>query len=207
MHDLGLFVASGLLLNVTPGADTFYIIGRATSQGWRAGAAAALGIGTGCLVHIVGALVGLSSIIATSASAFGALKLAGAGYLIYLGGTLLRAAGIAHTPLRPLERAPLQRVFVHGFLTNVLNPKVALFFLAFLPQFIDTNAASPTFAALTLGLVFNINGTLWNLFLAWAAAHAVGAGVLNARTRTWLTRVVGSVLVGLGVRLALQEGR
>ncbi len=204
IQNLGLFVASGLLLNITPGTDTLYIIGRATGQGWRAGATAALGIGAGCLLHIVGALVGLSSIIATSASAFRALKVVGAGYLIYLGVTLLREGSSAHTSLRPLERAPLQRVFVQGFLTNILNPKVALFFLAFLPQFIDTNAASPAFAALLLGLVFNVNGTLWNLFVAWAAAHAVGAGVLDARARTWFSRGVGSVLVGLGIRLALQ---
>ena len=136
IHNLGLFVLSGLLLNVTPGADTLYIVARGTTQGARAGAVAAMGIGTGCIVHTLAAALGLSAILATSATAFALVKWIGAAYLVYLGFALLAAGPTAGTGT-PLQRASLGRVFVQGFVTNVLNPKVALFFLAFLPQFID----------------------------------------------------------------------
>src|SRR5512143_3874350 len=130
IHDLGLFVLSGLLLNVTPGADTLYIVARGTTQGTRAGAVAALGIGAGCIVHTLAAAVGLSAILATSATAFTIVKWIGAAYLVYLGAALLASRPAAAAPAA-LPRASLPRVFAQGFLTNVLNPKVALFFLAF----------------------------------------------------------------------------
>jgi len=204
-HDSALFVLSGLLLNVTPGPDTLYIVGRSTTQGWRAGAVAALGIGAGIFVHIVAAAAGLSALLAASASAFMVVKLAGAAYLVYVGVSLLRspipsaAGALAPAP------ASLTKVFVQGFLTNVLNPKVALFFLAFLPQFVDPAAPSKAAAFLFLGAVFNLNGTLWNLFVAWSSA-GVGRGLMrNARFSIWFNRCVGALLVVLGVRLALSR--
>src|SRR5437773_1988961 len=167
--DLALFVVAGLLLNITPGPDTFYILGRSASQGWRGGMVAAFGIGAGLFVHTFAAAVGLSALLAASASAFTFVKWIGAAYLVYVGISLIqtRATG----PVPKLDAARLRTVFVQGFLTNVLNPKVALFFVAFLPQFVDPAAENKPLALLFLGVVFIVNGTLWNLFVARAASR------------------------------------
>jgi len=205
-HDLLLFIASGLLLNATPGPDTLYIVGRSSTQGWRAGATAALGIGTGTLVHILAAALGLSAILAASAAAFTAVKIAGAAYLVYVGISLLRSptrrpeAAAITTPA-----ASLRTVFVQGFLTNVLNPKVALFFLAFLPQFVSPDAASKPLAFLFLGAVFIFNGTLWCLVLVWSASAISGRLRGRASTGLALKRATGVVFIGLGVRLAVSK--
>jgi threonine/homoserine/homoserine lactone efflux protein len=204
-HDLALFVLAGLLLNVTPGPDVLYIVGRSSVQGLRAGVAATLGIGGGCFVHIAAAALGLSAVLAASATAFTMLKLVGAAYLVYVGLSMLRSP-------RPLAASPaiaaspaagFREIFVQGFLTNALNPKVALFFLAFLPQFIDPQAANKPLAFLFLGAIFNVNGTLWNLFVAWSAAR-MGAA-LRGRAAAWLQRCIGGFFVVLGVKLALAE--
>ena len=200
-QDLAVFVVAGLLLNITPGPDTLYIVGRSSTQGLRAGVAAALGVGAGILVHITAAAVGVSALFAASATAFTVLKLAGAAYLVYVGISLMRTP-VGKVPA--LESGGLRTVFVQGFWTNVLNPKVALFFLAFLPQFVDPAASRKTLALLFLGLVFNFNGTLWNLFVAWSAAH-VGPVLLRGRAAAWFSRAVGTLFVLLGVRLALSR--
>ena len=176
-HDLWLFVLSGFLLNITPGPDTLYIVGRGSTQGWRAGAFAALGIGAGTLVHISAAALGLSAILAASATAFVAVKFIGAAYLLYLGISLIRSAGVSQSsPGAALVRpASILSIFVQGFLTNVLNPKVALFFLAFLPQFVGSEASSKPLAFLLLGAIFDVNGTIWNL-----ATHAADPDFLLA---------------------------
>src|SRR5687768_5906692 len=140
IHDFTLFVMAGLLLNITPGPDLLYVIGRSTTQGASAGAAAALGIGAGCFVHIAAAAFGLSAILAASATAFAIVRLIGALYLVYVGLSLLRSLKSkpqAQSPDENIPIASLRSVFTQGFLTNALNPKVALFFLAFVPQFID----------------------------------------------------------------------
>jgi threonine/homoserine/homoserine lactone efflux protein len=164
-HDLALFIVSGLLLNLTPGPDTLYIVGRSTTQGWRAAAVAALGIGAGIFVHIGAAAVGLSALLAASASAFTLVKLAGAAYLVYIGISLLRSPIAPEAMSKNLAPMSPGTVFVQGFFTNVLNPKVALFFIAFLPQFVEPDAPGKAAALLFLGAVFNLNGTLWNLFV------------------------------------------
>ena len=207
-HDLLLFVVSGLLLNVTPGPDTLYIVGRSSTQGLRAGATAALGIGAGTLVHISAAALGLSALLATSATAFGVVKLVGAVYLVYVGVSLMRSPRGA-----PSEAAaapgfvpvPLRTVFVQGFLTNVLNPKVALFFLAFLPQFVLPDAPDKPLAFLLLGVIFDVNGTLWNLFVAWSTARISGGLRQNDTVAKWFSRGVGGLFVYLGIRLALDK--
>src|SRR4051812_41667786 len=138
IHDFWLFILSGLLLNVAPGPDTAYIVGRSVQIGWRAGAAAALGVSTGCLVHVFGAAIGLSALLAASSVAFTAVKWAGAAYLCFLGIKMLlsRPHGPADDAAAASVAIPLRQVFWQGALTNALNPKVALFFLAFLPQFV-----------------------------------------------------------------------
>ncbi|MGB6310061.1 MAG: LysE family translocator [Steroidobacteraceae bacterium] len=209
IHDLWLFVLSGLLLNITPGPDTLYIVGRSSSQGWRAGAVAALGIGSGALVHICAAALGLSAILAASAAAFTAVKIVGAAYLVYVGVSLIRSKSAPPaSPAAPGRRTALQRgIFIQGFLTNVLNPKVALFFLAFLPQFVLPDAPSKPVAFLLLGALFDFNGTLWNLFVAWSTARLSSRLAAGERLKKWFNRCVGGILVLVGIRLALSYDR
>jgi threonine/homoserine/homoserine lactone efflux protein len=204
VHDFALFVASGILLNLTPGADTLYIVTRATTLGRKAGAVAALGIAAGCCVHIVAAGLGLSALLATSAVAFTAVKLAGAAYLIYMGVMLWRTGPRSRKPAAaPLPATALSRIFVQGALTNILNPKVALFFLAFLPQFVDPEGAHRLAAFLLLGTVFNTTGLMWNLFVAWSCA-GIGRRFNGLPVRMHaLHRIAGAVFVALGVKLAL----
>jgi threonine/homoserine/homoserine lactone efflux protein len=208
-HDLWLFVLSGLLLNVTPGPDTLYIVGRSSAQGWRAGAVAALGIGTGALVHICAAALGLSALLAASAAAFTVVKIIGAAYLIYVGISLIRSRVSSDaTPAAPdSRRASMRGIFLQGFLTNVLNPKVALFFLAFLPQFVASDAASKPLAFLFLGAIFDFNGTIWNLLVAWSTARLTSRLGASRVFKKWFNRCVGSIFVFIGLRLALAHER
>lgn len=177
IHDLALFIVSGLLLNMMPGPDSLLIMLRSGSQGWRAGSVAALGIGTGTMVHVLAAALGLSALLSTSAELFTVIKLMGALYLVYLGlsmfwqGAKMPSATNAAVPLPVLSYG---RIFRQGLLTNVLNPKVALFFLAFVPQFIAPDAPQKALAFILLGCIFNLNGmsgaTCWPSRLPMRAA-------------------------------------
>lgn len=201
IHHYGLFVLAAIVLVLTPGQDTLYILGRSLSGGLRAGVASALGITAGSVVHTLAAAAGLSLLLRAFPPAFMAVKLCGAGYLIYLGALLLaRNAAQDLTVPSPPSGAP--RAFVQGALTNLLNPKVALFFLAFLPQFIDPQGASKSAAFLTLGATFVSMGGIWCLVLACAAARLRTFLVRNAVLRTRIDRGVGAVFMLLGARLA-----
>ena len=206
IQDIALFVVAGLLLNITPGPDTAYIVGRSVQLGWRGGAAAALGIGAGCLVHIFAAAVGLSALLAASSTAFVAVKYAGAAYLCYVGVRMLFVRGEINDATPQAEITTTRAVFWQGALTNALNPKVALFFLAFLPQFVDADSSNKPLAFLLLGLLFDINGTIWNLGVAAFAAR-VGRAVRSSAVSAWINRTLGGLFVYLGVRLALFEMR
>jgi threonine/homoserine/homoserine lactone efflux protein len=208
INELWLFILSGLLLNVTPGPDTAYIIGRSIQLGWRGGAAAALGISCGCLVHVFGAAIGLSALLMTSAAAFAVLKLAGAAYLLFTGVQMLlsRPRPVADVTMQE-DAIPLRRVFWQGALTNALNPKVALFFLAFLPQFVAADSPHKTAAFLTLGLIFIFNGTLWCLAVAAFAARAASRIRHSEGVMLWINRVLGGMFVYLGIRVAMLQTR
>jgi threonine/homoserine/homoserine lactone efflux protein len=201
-----LVIAAGLLLNITPGADLALIGARSAAQGFRSGAAAALGVGAGCFVHVAAAALGLSALIAGSATAFTVLRWAGAAYLVWLGIGLLRSSGAAAAEATPLPAVNAWRSFVQGFLTNALNPKVALFFLAFLPQFIDVNASHKGWAFVALGTVFAFNGTIVNVAFAALVARVRRAFSGPGSIGRWVSRGVGALFVALGVRLALFEG-
>jgi threonine/homoserine/homoserine lactone efflux protein len=210
IHHLPLFIASGLLLNMTPGQDTLYIVGRSVSQGRRAGVLSVLGISAGCLVHTLAAAFGLSAVLATSASAFFVVKMVGAAYLIYLGGRMLlerSPAPPADPTVAPVRGGPTSSwaIFRAGMLTNILNPKVALFFLAFLPQFVDPAATAKVAAFLLLGLIFIFNGTLWCLLVVWFASNVSRRLRGNGRIGAWLKRATGALFVGLGIKLAVSE--
>lgn len=202
------FIAAGLLLNLTPGPDVFYIVNHALRSGVRAGLVAALGITAGCCVHIAAAAIGVSALVAASATAFTVLKWVGAAYLVYVGASMLLSRGkpaslpaAAATPVS----ASLRSVFSRGFLTNALNPKVALFFLAFVPQFIPHDAPHPSLSFLLLGLLFNFNGMWVNFGWAWAAAWMARRVGLVARGVRWLERAAGAIFIGFGVQLALAD--
>jgi threonine/homoserine/homoserine lactone efflux protein len=203
IHDFGLFLCAGILLNLTPGPDTVYILGRSIAHGPRVGVASALGICVGSIFHTSAAAFGLSAFLATWAWAFSAVKLAGAAYLVFLGvRTLLQREHVLHAPAE-FERNNPAAAFRQGILTNVLNPKVALFFLAFLPQFIDSAAPSKMAAFLILGFTFVTTGTIWCLVLAWFAAALSARLRGNATFAAMLNRAVGSLFIFLGLRLAV----
>ncbi len=209
IHDFWLFLAAGFLLNVTPGPDTAYVVGRSVQLGWRGGVAAALGIGIGCLVHILAAAIGLSALLAASSAAFALIKLIGAVYLCYIGIRMLLTRadkGAAPEAAAPAANS-LRQVFWQGALTNALNPKVALFFLAFLPQFVDAASPSKAMAFLVLGLLFDVTGTAWNLGVAVVAARAASRVKQSRQVMVWINRALGSLFIYLGVRVAMLQQR
>lgn len=201
IHDFGLFLITGILLNLTPGPDTAYILGRSIAQGREAGIASALGISVGSIFHTFAAALGLSAILATSAIAFGVIKLIGGVYLIFLGiKMILERRGKLSLPSN-FRRRTVAAAFRQGILTNILNPKVALFFLAFLPQFIQPDSNIKIAAFVVLGLTFVTTGTIWCLVLASFAARFSERLRGNETITQWLNRFAGGLFVVLGVRL------
>ncbi|MFM2050283.1 MAG: hypothetical protein RL682_774 [Pseudomonadota bacterium] len=225
LDQLLLFIAAGLLLNLTPGPDVLYVVTHALRLGVRAGIVAALGITAGCFVHIVAAALGVSALMAASATAFMVLKWAGALYLVYVGlrmllsakqnATFLVAADARSTGAKTANSAV--NMFAKGFATNALNPKVALFFLAFLPQFIAPTVANKPLAFFLLGLLFTFNGMWVNI--GWAVAAdwllqrttAQRAGTETRATSErgglflWLDRIAGTLFIAFGLKLALTD--
>ena len=204
LHQLLIFVAAGIALNLTPGPDMMYTIARSVGQGRTAGLVSALGIGTGSIVHIVAATFGISALFAYSATAYLILKYAGAAYLVYRGiRTLLSGKRVQFE--RDHRVVPLKNIYWQGVVTNVLNPKVALFFLSFLPQFVDPNAGSVSMQTLVLGVIFDVNGTLILMLIALLAG--VAGQWLASKTVfwKWQRRFTGTVLVALGAKLALPD--
>jgi threonine/homoserine/homoserine lactone efflux protein len=209
IQELWLFIISGLLLNITPGPDTAYIVGRSVQLGWRGGVAAALGIGAGCLVHVFGAAVGLSALLAASSGAFTVLKWAGAAYLCLIGVRMLLSRPQAPSLRTIAESGAVspRQVFLQGALTNALNPKVALFFLAFLPQFVASDSPHRAAAFVLLGLIFIFNGTLWCIGVAAFSAMAARRVRQSGPAMLWINRALGGLFVYLGVRVAMLQGR
>jgi RhtB (resistance to homoserine/threonine) family protein len=210
--NLPLFMLAVFLLNVTPGPDTAYIVGRSVSQGRMAGLMSALGVSAGCCVHVLAVAFGLTALLAASTVAFTVIKVVGAAYLIYLGGRMLLApperddtSVEAETPEQTAAAKrprPLKALFMQGFLTNVLNPKVVLFFLSFFPQFVDPHASHKAAAFVALGVVFIAMSTVWNSMVAWVAASVTRSVAGKPGIKRWLDRVVGTAFIGLGARLA-----
>ena len=212
IHDLPLFIFAGLLLNITPGPDLLYIAGRTAGQGFRGGVAAVMGINAGCLVHTFAAAIGLSALLAASAEAFFILKLVGAAYLIYVGFSLLLEKMVAAPSIEisgAMPSMPARRVFWQGFLTNVLNPKVALFFLAFLPQFISAGSGDKSAAFILLGVIFIFNSLFVTVGFAALIAQmhhqARARAIASSRLVLWLNRCCGALFIAIGVKLALTE--
>jgi threonine/homoserine/homoserine lactone efflux protein len=205
-----VFIAAGWLLNLTPGPDVLYIVSSALKSGVRAGMVAALGIVSGCFVHVFAAALGVGALLATSATAFTVLKWAGAAYLMWMGVKLLLAKG-GGSPIVPagvsaeVAAVDLWRVYRQGFLTNVLNPKVALFFLAFVPQFIAPGTEDKVTVFLLLGLLFNLNSLPINFGYAWLAGWASRRVGAVQRAMHWMDRAAGVMFIGFGLRLAMSD--
>jgi threonine/homoserine/homoserine lactone efflux protein len=203
LSDFLIFALASLLLNLTPGNDMLYIISRSTGQGMKAGIVSAFGIMAGSLVHISAAVIGLSALLAQSAVAFNLVKLIGAVYLIYLGLHALLSRKRSSFEKRDLKDQTYRKIFLQGALTNILNPKVALFFLAFLPQFINMQAPDKNEMILFLGIYFSVSGTIVNL----------GVAILFGKLAKFLSRspgfikiqekITGIILLALGIRVAL----
>jgi threonine/homoserine/homoserine lactone efflux protein len=204
-----MFIAAGWLLNLTPGPDVLFIATRALKHGVRAGLVAALGIVSGCFVHVFSAALGVGALLATSSTAFTVLKWLGAGYLAWMGLRLLLAKGARSSLPRGAELSPepadLWRVYRQGFLTNVLNPKVALFFLAFVPQFIAPGSNDKVTAFLLLGLLFALNSLPINFGYAWLAGWAACRVGAVQHAMRWMDRAAGLVFVGFGLSLAMSD--
>ena len=211
-QQLLVFIAAGWLLNLTPGPDVLYIVTHALRSGARAGLVAGLGITAGCFVHVFAAAVGVGALLAASATAFTVLKWVGAAYLLWMGVRMLfsRAGGgngaaMAAAQSAPPAAASLRSVFLGGFWTNVLNPKVALFFLAFVPQFIAPDTDNKALAFVLLGVLFNVNAIPVNAGWALAASWMARRATVIQRGLHWLDRVAGAMFIGFGLKLALTD--
>ncbi len=204
----GVFCLAVMLLNVTPGPDTAFIVGQSVAHGRRMGLMSVLGISAGCVVHTAALALGLSALIAASAGAFIVVKVVGAIYLAYLGGRMIvasfaRRSATAAAPVASV--ASPRRAFTQGFATNVLNPKVVLFFLSFFPQFVATTSDRKALAFVALGVVLIVMSTIWNGLVAWLAAGVTRRMRGVPRLRAWLDRSIGAAFIALGARLAFAE--
>ena len=217
-HQLLVFIAAGWLLNLTPGPDVLYIISNAMRRGTWACVVASLGIALGCLVHVAAAAVGVGALLATSAMAFTVLKVVGAAYLLWMGVRMLLSRAPAHPDVSGNDSGAalvavqggaaavsLARVFIGGFWTNVLNPKVVVFFLAFVPQFIAPGTENKALAFVLLGVLFSVNAIPVNA--GWALAESWMARRVGAvqRGMHWLDRVAGAMFIGFGLKLAFSD--
>jgi RhtB (resistance to homoserine/threonine) family protein len=206
LHDLGLFVGAVLLLNLTPGPDTAYIVARSVAQGRAAGVWSALGIATGCCVHALLAAFGLTALVAASPLAFSIVQYLGAAYLIWLGLRLLfKRVEVAAAPREAAPRGPRssRQLFGQGLLTNLLNPKVVIFFLSFFPQFVHADSDARASAFLVLGAIFVAMSTVYTCSLAWIAGTVTQRLRSNAGVQRWLERGTGAAFVAIGCKLAL----
>jgi threonine/homoserine/homoserine lactone efflux protein len=214
---LGFFCVAVLLLNLTPGPDTAFIVGQSVAHGRRAGLMSVLGISAGCVVHTIAIALGLSALLAASTSAFLVVKLVGAAYLVYLGARMIvatlrhgrlvphEAPSASHGPGPILKRHSGRRTFMQGFLTNVTNPKVVLFFLSLFPQFVSAESAHKGLAFAVLGAVLIVISTFYNGAVAWIAGSITKRMKSAPRVQAWLERSVGAMFIALGARIALTD--
>ncbi len=197
-----VFVLSGILLNITPGQDTMYILGRSVAQGRKAGILSVLGICTGTLIHAAAAAFGLSAVLKASALGFRAMKYAGAAYLVYLGVRMFVGGSSSGDMTENAEDSSARAIYFQGMFTDLLNPNVILFFLAFLPQFVDPGHENGVLPFLFLGCTFVTTGTAWCLIVACFSAAVSKHLRENPRTALILRRVTGTLFAFLGLRIA-----
>jgi len=200
------FLLTGILLNLTPGNDTIFILTRSIGQGKKAGIVSALGIGTGSIIHTILAAFGLSIIIAKSLFLFNLIKYSGAAYLLYIGLKMLKEKSLFKTDFTT-QNKPVNyfKIYRTGIITNVLNPKVALFFIAFLPQFIDPALNNTVVPFLTLGITFIATGTIWCLILATFSSAIFARLKDNKKVFVCINKICGMTLIALGIKVSLTD--
>lgn len=198
------FLITGILINLIPGVDTMYIISRSVSQGKAAGIYSVMGIMTGSLTHTLLVSLGLSIILTKSLLLFNIIKLIGVSYLIYLGITMLLNKKGDKLEVVATKVISIRKIYLQGLLTSLTNPKVALFFVAFLPQFVDKNAASPL-SFLLLGGTFTLTGLIWCLFIANFAAYVTKKLRNSPKIKTYLDKLTGAILIAMGIKLFLTK--
>jgi threonine/homoserine/homoserine lactone efflux protein len=204
-HIYILFIGASLVLCLVPGPDMLFLLGRTVAQGRSAGLCAAFGINLGAYVHLLAAVTGLSALILASATAFTVVKWLGAVYLFYLGWGALRSKGGVALPAGDGKLKALRLVFWQGFLSDVLNPKVALFYIALLPQFMDPHDAHPVKHLLALGITGNMVGITTSIIYVCLAAQMTRALRRNQTISAWLTKAMGALFVGLGLKLVTEK--
>ncbi len=206
LHSYLFFIGAVVLLVVAPGPDMVYMLTRTIAEGRKAGIVAAIGINVGAYVHVIAAILGISAILATSSIAFTTLKWMGACYLIWIGiQAMMSKAGPLQLDKHNHTRLPLKTIFWQGFWSDVLNPKVAIFFLAFLPQFIDAGSPNRTWQLLLLGITCNIIAICINMLIVYFASAATMRLRRNQRLANWLNKAMGAVFIALGIRLASEK--
>jgi len=201
-----LFFSAALAINVSPGPDLIYILSKTIAGGRKVGIASSLGVCSGAMVHVFAAALGLSAILATSAVAFSVVKYAGAAYLIYLGLRALRSKGSTFDKLdTTTQKTTPWQAFKQGALVDILNPKVAIFFMAFLPQFVRSELGHTSVQIIILGSLVILVAIVVECIIVLAAAQTTDFFRKNRKFSIWLDRILGSVLIGLGIRLALMD--
>ncbi|MDW4528776.1 LysE family translocator [Rossellomorea marisflavi] len=195
-----VFLLTGILLNLIPGADTMYIVGRSISQGRTAGIYSVLGIISGSLVHTLFVAFGLSLILVKSVLLFNVIKVIGVVYLLYLGIRMILDKSNLAFQQAAGTTVNKRKIYIQGLLTSLTNPKVSLFFIAFMPQFIDPNVTSPV-PFLILGLTFTITGLLWCLFIAYFSSYVTKTLRGNQKVGQVLNKVTGVIFIGMGIKL------
>ena len=201
---LGLFLLATITLNLTPGPDMLYVIARSVGQGRRAGVVSALGIGTGTLVHMFAVALGLATLLRSVPVAYDAVKYVGAAYLLYLGVRMWLSKDHVEQDVR-LRRESYGRIYGQGIVTNVLNPKVAIFFLAFVPQFVDLQRGPLFWQVIFLGLLFDTSGTIVNTLVALLSGSVGNRLRSNVRLARFQRRFTGTVFIALAARLAIPD--
>ncbi len=200
------FIIAAIILALTPGTDTMYILTRSAAQGKNAGLVSVAGIISGCVVHVLCAAFGLSMILSTSAVIFTMVKWAGALYLVYLGIKMFKEKNqVLHDSLNEHEPKALMKIYKQGIVTNILNPKVGLFFISFLPQFINQDHASGPLPFLYLGATFLVIGTIWTVFLAVAASYMTNTLRNNQRAENLLYKLSGIIFIGFGLKIVFNH--
>lgn len=198
------FLIAGILLNLTPGNDTIFILSKSIGQGRKAGIVSALGIAAGTIVHTLLAAFGLSIVIAESLLLFNIIRYAGAAYLFYIGYKMITDRG--GIKFRDIEKTPevnYNIIFRDAVITNVLNPKVGLFFISFLPQFIDPAAVRPVSGFLLLGLTFICTGLTWCIILALFSSAIFKGLKQHSKLSSLINRICGAAIIALGIKVAL----
>jgi threonine/homoserine/homoserine lactone efflux protein len=201
-----LFIGASILLVIAPGPDMAFMLSRTIAQGRKAGVLAALGINAGGYVHVIAVTLGLSAVLIASPVAFMAVKWAGVCYLVWIGlqSILVKSRSLTLSTDTPVALQG-RKIFWQGFLSDVLNPKVAVFFLAFLPQFVEAETSNQALQLLILGITVNMIAIVINLLLVYFAATVTVGLRKNTRITTWLNRVMGAVFISLGIRLAMEK--